>query len=170
VKKSTETKSLTWFSRKVRQDCEGGVWRRPMYLATLVSPIWIPSLSPGHERAAQYAALRGRHPRRQHLARRGVTALGRRSRLFRAFAYRCDSEGRWRVPPALGPCPPPRPPVGAIGMDSGDVDQGRKMTVPVTELEECRRGLRLRSQRRERPIRALASKRSSPCLHLRAGP
>src|ERR1700730_11858234 len=45
VKKSTETKSLTWFSRKVRQVCEGGVWRRPMYLATLVSPIEMPSLS-----------------------------------------------------------------------------------------------------------------------------
>lgn len=35
---------------------------------------------------------------------------------------------------ALAQCPPPRP-LGARGVISGYVDQGREMTVPVTELE-----------------------------------
>jgi hypothetical protein len=37
VKKSTETMDFTWLSRKVRQVCEGGWWRRFKYLLTLVS-------------------------------------------------------------------------------------------------------------------------------------
>jgi hypothetical protein len=36
---------LDVISRKVRQVCEGGFGRRTMYLPTLVSPTWIPSLS-----------------------------------------------------------------------------------------------------------------------------
>jgi len=36
---------LTWLSRNVRQVCEGGLRRRTMYLATVVSLISMPSLS-----------------------------------------------------------------------------------------------------------------------------
>src|SRR5581483_4023133 len=36
-KKSTETMVLMWFSKKVRQVCEGGFRLRNIYLATLVS-------------------------------------------------------------------------------------------------------------------------------------
>src|SRR5258708_21118546 len=44
VKKSIETVVFTWFSRKVRHVCEGGLRRRTMYLLTLVSPTSMPSL------------------------------------------------------------------------------------------------------------------------------
>src|SRR5260370_22621328 len=44
VKKSIDTVVFTWFSRKVRHVCEGGLPRWTMYLLTLVSPISIPSL------------------------------------------------------------------------------------------------------------------------------
>src|SRR3984893_16125568 len=40
-----ETNCLAWFSRNVRQVCEGGLRQRTMYLLTLVSPISMPSLS-----------------------------------------------------------------------------------------------------------------------------
>src|ERR1017187_3295686 len=43
VKKSTETSVRTWLSRKVRQVCEGGLRRRTMYFATLVSPMAMPN-------------------------------------------------------------------------------------------------------------------------------
>src|SRR5215472_10400012 len=45
LKKSTETNVLAWLFRKVRQVCEGGLRRRTMYLATLVSPMVMPNLS-----------------------------------------------------------------------------------------------------------------------------
>src|SRR4029450_7718603 len=45
LKKSTDTKLWTWFSRKVRQVCDGGFRLRTRYLLTLVSPISIPSFS-----------------------------------------------------------------------------------------------------------------------------
>jgi hypothetical protein len=43
VKKSTETKLLTWLLRQVRQVCEGGFRRRTRYVLTLVSPMLMPS-------------------------------------------------------------------------------------------------------------------------------
>jgi hypothetical protein len=81
----------------------GPPWRSTSGVAHAPSPT--PTSRPEHERAAQFAALRGRHPMRQHLARRAVTGLGRRSRLLKAFAHRCDSEGR-RPPPLLWGCVP----------------------------------------------------------------
>ena len=45
VKKSTDTILFTWFSRNVRQVCQGGLRCRSMYLATVGSVISIPSLS-----------------------------------------------------------------------------------------------------------------------------
>jgi hypothetical protein len=45
VKKSTDTRFLTRLFRKVSHVCEGGLRSRTMYLATLVSLIWMPSLS-----------------------------------------------------------------------------------------------------------------------------
>src|SRR5271169_3295035 len=45
VKKSMETIWVRWFSRKVRQVCDGGLWLRTMYLLTLLSPMSMPSLS-----------------------------------------------------------------------------------------------------------------------------
>ena len=45
VKKSMETICVRWFSRKVRQVCDGGLRQRTMYLLTLVSPMPMPSLS-----------------------------------------------------------------------------------------------------------------------------
>src|SRR5215469_4527929 len=45
VKKSTETICERWFSRKVRQVCDGGLRQRTMYLLTLLSPMSMPSLS-----------------------------------------------------------------------------------------------------------------------------
>src|ERR1035437_2606523 len=44
VKKSIETVVFRWFSRKVRQVCEGGFRRWTRYLLTLVSPMSMPSL------------------------------------------------------------------------------------------------------------------------------
>jgi hypothetical protein len=45
VKKSTEDQIFTWLLGKVRQVCEGGLWCRTTYLATVVSPMSMPSLS-----------------------------------------------------------------------------------------------------------------------------
>ncbi len=45
TKKSTETKLRAWFSRKVRQACDGGLRCRTVYLETVGSEISIPSLS-----------------------------------------------------------------------------------------------------------------------------
>jgi len=44
VKKSTDTIVFKWFSRKVRQVCEGGLRRRTIYLLTLVWPMSMPSI------------------------------------------------------------------------------------------------------------------------------
>src|ERR1035437_4937329 len=55
VKKSIETVVFTWFSRKVRQVCEGGFRRWTRYLLTLVSPMSMPSLrsSPWNQAPAE---------------------------------------------------------------------------------------------------------------------
>jgi len=44
VKKSTETRLPRWFVRNVRQVCEGGLRRRPRYLATVAWEMSRPSL------------------------------------------------------------------------------------------------------------------------------
>jgi len=44
IMKSTEIKSFTWFSRNVRQVCEGGFWGFAIYLCTVDSETSIPIL------------------------------------------------------------------------------------------------------------------------------
>jgi hypothetical protein len=45
TKKSTETKSFTWFLRNARHVCEGGLRWRTMYFATVACKCSIPSVS-----------------------------------------------------------------------------------------------------------------------------
>jgi hypothetical protein len=46
VKKSIETSVSTWFSKNALQVCDGGFLRRGMYLDTVASEIWKPSIWP----------------------------------------------------------------------------------------------------------------------------
>ena len=113
MKKSTDTVVARWLFRNVRQVCDGGLRRRPMYLPTLVSPTSMPSFSNSPwMRGAPHSGF---------------------SRLIRRITSRtsCGTRASW---PAVTALPRPEQPEGfAMPRDDGvrlDDDQRRSPVGP----------------------------------------